>query len=963
MTQILLSVPPAASRDFATLTDKESARFFATHDPIGKKLGSGAGSAHLIHAAWQTSGNGESFSDWSQKEKHLLIHAGGQSRRLPSYAAPGKALIPVPIFRWMKGQRLDQTLLDLQLPLLEKLLDQAPSKLRWLIASGDVLIWNEADIGPLPDVDVLCVGLWSTPERASKHGVYFSKRETPDRLDYILQKPSVSDIQKRTTDSLYLLDIGIWLFSDRAIELLMRRSGYWEAGHEPAIPSQCDGYDLYGDFALHLGDNPTAYDPEISALSCGLVDLPNGEFYHFGTNEDIITSSLALQNRVNDQRRIRSPLPKPHPSIFIQNANTTCSLSSENQNIWIENSHIGSAWKLSQRHVLTGIPENDWSISLQPGICIDLTPIGQSTNFAVRFYGYSDAFKGNVSDVATLLCEQPFSNWLKQRGFTLDQLGIDANSDLQFAPIFPVLPLDSINAAFVDWLFAHDPTPESTQRDTFLNAQRLSAEEIGAQANLNRSFAQRRALLTASLPTLAGNAQRSVFHQIDLSHAAEIYAQSRYALPEGVPNPQHALMPFVHDQMFRDAVSKLRGEKTTSYENSAFNALAEAIISPFKGRTPLPQNTSLKDQVIWGRSPARLDLAGGWSDTPPYCFFSGGNVTNVAVDLNGQPPIQVFARVCEKRHIVVHSIDLGVSINLESYQDIAAYAQLESGFAIPRAALALSGFHPDFQYKPQFTNLTEQLEAFGGGIEISLLSAVPKGSGLGTSSILAATLLGVLSDLCGLDWTLSEIGKRVLALEQMLTSGGGWQDQFGGLHRGLKLLQTRPGIDQTPEVRWLPEHSLSDPQGANCCLLYYTGVTRVARSILADIVSGMFLNKKEVLGILDTISQHAVHTARVAQKGSYSQLAGCVRESWVLNQALDVGTNPISIQQMLAPIDDWVAGMKLLGAGGGGYSLIMAKDPQAAALIRNQLENNRPNAEARFVDMSVSQTGLRITRS
>ena len=41
-----------------------------------------------------------------------------------------------------------------------------------------------------------------------------------------------------------------------------------------------------------------------------------------------------------------------------------------------------------------------------------------------------------------------------------------------------------------------------------------------------------------------------------------------------------------------------------------------------------------------------------------------------------------------------------------------------------------------------FASLEEQLREFGGGIEISLLAAVPKGSGLGTSSILAATLPG-----------------------------------------------------------------------------------------------------------------------------------------------------------------------------------------------------------------------------
>lgn len=962
MTQVLLSVPPAAAGTFNTLADKPAPGFFAAHDPIGKKLGSGGGSAHLIHAAWKAESSKQTFDDWAAREKRILLHAGGQSRRLPSYAAAGKALIPVPIFRWMKGQKLDQTLLDLQLPLLQKLLDKSPARLRWLIASGDVLVWNEEEIGPLPDVDVLCVGLWNTPERASKHGVFFSDRQTPERLDYILQKPSVATINQHAQQKLFLLDIGIWLFSDKAMEVLMRKSGYWN-GEEPNVPANANAYDLYGDFALGLGDNPSLIDPEINALSSGLVDLPSGEFYHFGTNDDIIASSLALQNRVRDQRRIRSPLPKPHPSIFIQNADTQCKLSPENHNIWIENACVGSNWQLAENHVLTGIPQNDWQLDLPAGTCLDFVPIGTDDEWAIRFYGYDDPFKGQSGDSQTQFCGQALSTWLAKRSLTLPLLGLDPQTDLQNAALFPVLRRGEISSEFIKWLVADSPVSHGDEADSYVNARRLSAEELGAQAELGRSFDQRKGLLAKSLPLLAQHSERSVFHQIDLSHAAELYGAGSAALPEKQPASESNLLSYVHDQMFRAAVQRKRGLEYSEFEHSAFAALRSAIITPFHGSTPDPRNSSQSDQVIWGRSPVRLDLAGGWSDTPPYCFLSGGNVTNVAVDLNGQPPIQAFARVSATPHIVINSIDLGVSITLTRYDEVGAYAQLESGFAIARAALALAGFHPDFQSSKKHATLAGLLSSFGGGIEISLLCAVPKGSGLGTSSILSSTLLGVLSDLCGLGWSPSEIGQRVLALEQMLTSGGGWQDQFGGIHRGLKLLQTKPGISQTPEIRWLPDHTLSDPQNRSCCLLYYTGVTRVARNILAEIVRGMFLNKKETLGILDRISQHAIHTARVAQKGSFHQLAACVAESWSLNRTLDAGTNPPAIQQMLAPITDWVAGMKLLGAGGGGYLLILAKDPQSAALIRNELETNPPNAGARFVEMSVSETGLRITRS
>ena len=57
-----------------------------------------------------------------------------------------------------------------------------------------------------------------------------------------------------------------------------------------------------------------------------------------------------------------------------------------------------------------------------------------------------------------------------------------------------------------------------------------------------------------------------------------------------------------------------------------------------------PHLSVYSDQIVWGRSPVRIDLAGGWTDTPPYCLNEGGNVVNIAIELNGQPPLQVYVK-------------------------------------------------------------------------------------------------------------------------------------------------------------------------------------------------------------------------------------------------------------------------------------------------------------------------------
>jgi len=197
----------------------------------------------------------------------------------------------------------------------------------------------------------------------------------------------------------------------------------------------------------------------------------------------------------------------------------------------------------------------------------------------------------------------------------------------------------------------------------------------------------------------------------------------------------------------------------------------------------------------------------------------------------------------------------------------------------------------------------------------------------------------------------------------MLTSGGGWQDQYGGITHGLKLLQTKAGLDQTPDIRWLPDHLFTDPVYKERFLLYYTGITRVAKGILGEIVQGMFLNRKEHLECLQALNRHAHDTYESLQRGQLEEIGKQIQRTWELNQALDPGTNPPEVQELLEPLSPHLLGCKLLGAGGGGYLLMVTPDAAASAAIRTHLEEHPPNERARFVDFNQSTKGLQVTRS
>ncbi|MBQ3811887.1 MAG: bifunctional fucokinase/L-fucose-1-P-guanylyltransferase, partial [Kiritimatiellae bacterium] len=416
------------------------------------------------------------------------------------------------------------------------------------------------------------------------------------------------------------------------------------------------------------------------------------------------------------------------------------------------------------------------------------------------------------------------------------------------------------------------------------------------------------------------------------------------------PLSADAGLPAVHDAMFR-------GE-----EESAFARLREQLVGDMELQPADPRRDLAEDQIVWSRAPARLDLAGGWSDTPPYCLEHGGRVVNVAVDLNGQPPIQAFVRVCKEPKIVLRSIDLGVSEEISDEADLCAPSRL-GAFSIPRAALRLAGFDPRFRGGRSHASLEAMLrDRFGGGLELTTLCAIPRGSGLGTSSILAATVLGAVSDACALGWTLGDLTLRTTALEQLLSSGGGWQDQVGGLYPGAKIASTDPGLRQAPDVRYLPDALLADLFASGRALLYYTGATRVARSILAQIVKNIFLGDRATLGLIRDIAFNADFAADAIARADETALAEALRRSWALNRELDAGTCPPSVAPIVDVMEKHGAALKLLGAGGGGYLLALAPSAAAAAEIRLELGRNPPNPRARFVAPSLS-AGLQTTRS
>ncbi len=338
--QHLLSLPPQMARLFEKLEGRRQPDWFAASDPPGTRLGSGGATVHVLVEAWRATGSNVRFTEWLRSGGKLVIHGGGESRRLPAYAAVGKPIMPVPVLRWSRGQRLDQSLLDLQVPLFDRILSQASQRTVAMVASGDILLRFGRDLGPLPDVDVVGIGMWVMPEKAKNHGVFFSPRQSPGQVAFFLQKPTSVQIRELAADYLCLVDTGMWLLSERAIEILLERSG-WNAELETFTNGLPGRYELYDHFGLGLGTKPSRDDPPIRNLTCAVVPLPQAEFYHFGTSRQMIESASALQNLELDETKLGVMGSKYRSDRHPQNSLLRCLFSAdEHRTLWVENSHV-----------------------------------------------------------------------------------------------------------------------------------------------------------------------------------------------------------------------------------------------------------------------------------------------------------------------------------------------------------------------------------------------------------------------------------------------------------------------------------------------------------------------------------------------------------------------------------------------------------------------------------------------
>jgi len=1026
-------------RDLGLLSDVREVLVVA--DPDGRRVGSGGSTLYCLMEVLtrrlggdlRTAGPGE-WESVLRKLRILIVHAGGDSRRLPAYGPCGKIFVPVP---GESDSAAPLSLFDRQLPIYLALPQTQGDIGQVVITSGDVMLRFEPDEVRFAAQGVTGLACYAQPEQASRHGVFC--RGQGDAVGLYLQKPTVAEQKAKGAIDAYgqaCLDIGVMSFdAATAVKMLEVFGVCADGGGKLALSGEIGEavisrrLDFYREICCAMGSEAEKSEHFESARQSGskwnktllgklfrafspvpfsVKLLKHCDFLDFGASRALVDSGARL---LQEDRGVSSV-----QSLLDINNEISHGGSVKGPSAWVEGCRVSSSLTLGGENMVVGV-DVDEPVSLRAGACLDVIK-GRSRGgedvWFVRCYGVDDTFKETIEEGGSF-CGGRVLEWLEAVGAGPEDVwdaDISAGSrSIWNARMFPAV---KTHAEYRRWLWMSDAESVSDQdAEAWRRADRYSLEEILAaadhsdfyerrgrirakaiQRSLRRVFRPRSGFSSAELAYLlkgtddlsgwvseilaeahwhfrnseTGGAECLVFPRIihTLGSAlVELYEDKDIALSEALPGLERMLGVERRKWLGSLGLDLDCGLSIVQWsrraQSAAFEGLESAIVASGFEQDSCPRSVLRSDEIVWARAPARLDVGGGWTDTPPYSLEHGGCVVNAAVNLNGQPPIQAYMRVIDEPVIRISSIDQGARVEIGSFDELLDYREATSSFALAKAALVLSGLSPPAGGKGGNTSLKKVLEQFGGGIEMTSVAAIPKGSGLGTSSIMGAVIFAAIQRVIGRELSQRELFHSVLRLEQALTTGGGWQDQIGGAVEGVKMIVTDVGLVPDAIIHYVPSDVLDPKANGGRSLLYYTGVTRLAKDILHQVV-GRHLNRdRATMGTLRRMRSVAKDVADVLIRKDITEFGHLVDAAWELNKRLDPNSTNDEIQSLFERVRPFVFGAKLLGAGGGGFMLMICKSAKDAASVRQMLEGEPANERARFFDFDVSNEGLTVT--
>lgn len=301
--------------------------------------------------------------------------------------------------------------------------------------------------------------------------------------------------------------------------------------------------------------------------------------------------------------------------------------------------------------------------------------------------------------------------------------------------------------------------------------------------------------------------------------------------------------------------------------------------------------------------PIRINFGGAWSDTPPFCILEGGCVCNASATINGERPIKVKIEEIDEDKIILQ--------NENDILEITDINQLQNNeknkeFNLLKKTLIL-------------TNIKHK------HLKISTdTSVIPRGSGLGTSSILILAILKAFYKYENIKLNETELINKVLEIEKMIGTGGGWQDQGGAIRKGIKLLSSNPGKVQKLKIEMIKMTKQAKKELNNRFALIYTGRTRESGNIVKEVMEKYKNNQEQKIRIYQ-LKEIALEMKKTLDSGMIDDFAELLNKNYDITKKLNDRIINSSTEKILAEIDDLVLGKMICGAGNGGFIEVILK--------------------------------------
>lgn len=891
----------------------ETTTFVVIPDEGGVRVGSGGATLSVLkwlneHGGWQG-------------KRVLVIHSGGDSKRVPQYSALGKLFSPVP-HKLPDGR--SSTLFDEFLITMSAI----PGRIRegMLLLSGDVLLLFNPLLIDWSGHGAAVISFKENVETGKEHGVYL--RGEDGNVKRFLHKQSVETLTSAgaVNEVGYVdIDTGMILFGRDVLDSLwslistdkqLDRKKYGRFVNNQARLS------LYGDFQYPLSTDSTLEQfyqekPEgeyteqlhecrtavwkaLHEYPLKLLRLAPAKFIHFGTTKeilDLMTEKVANYRELGWGKVTNSSAEGPAYNSVISHR------AAVGSNVYAEVSYIHRQATVGEGTVLSYIDVHDETVPPH----VVMHGLKQTDGkFVCRIFGTED---------------NPKENKLFGRSIP-EKFG----QSLWNAPLYP--ERDTIREAIAAALKLY-------QNVTTGNWDKI---EIGKSLAAGFNDADPEAILAWNKRMAELVAMNDVDALIDRRQPAN---QAKLTAPLSIIQTQ-----WMEDHLDRADYSRrmrlhfytgtaLGGSDGEKEIAAAFESLSNAILtSTMAGLKENPVLRIAKNETEV-KLPLRVNWGGGWSDTPPYCNENGGTVLNAAILLNGERPVCVRLRKIQESKVVLESRDMDVHGEFTEIKPLQSVGDPFDPFVLQKAALLACGVIP-----AEGGSLKAVLERIGGGIWMDTeVTGVPKGSGLGTSSILAAACIKALFEFLGIEYSEEELYSHVLCMEQIMSTGGGWQDQVGGVTDGIKYITSRPGLEQKLSVKHIRLDEETHRELNERFALIYTGQRRLARNLLRDVVGRYIGNVPETLFALNEIQRKAALMRFELERGNVDAFAALLSEHWELSKMIDAGSTNTLIDQIFDATEDLLDGKMVCGAGGGGFLQVILKKGKSRDELQERLKD------------------------